>query len=399
MIKIINKAFKYRIYPNAEQRKILASCFGQARFVYNHFLRQRIDYYAANKGKEKQSLNYHDTARMLTELKHQPEFVWLKESNSQALQQSLRSLDAAYMHFFKDGFQFPNFKKKNRKQSFSIPQHFTIDVIEKVICIPKFKPIKSVFHRPFEGTPKSVTISMTPSGKYFAAVLCEFEKDITPKQNGNEVGIDLGIKSFAVSSDGEVIASPKCLRTSEDKLKRLQRLLSRKVKGSTRRNKARIKVARIHEKITNQRTDFLHKLSHRLVSENQAIYAENLNVKGIMANHCLAKSVSDAGWSEFIRQIKYKSEWEGTEFVQIDRFFPSSKRCSRCGWINQSLALKDREWTCQDCGAVIDRDLNAAQNILLFGKLSMVGQELPEPKRSGRAGAVRPLIELRSSLL
>ncbi len=397
MGKLINKAFKYRIYPTTEQVKILASCFGQSRFVYNYFLRQRIDYYVANEGKEKQGLNYHDTSKMLTELKQQPEFIWLKESIAQSLQQSLRSLDAAYSHFFNDGFQFPTFKKKNSKQSFSVPQHFNVDVEEGFINIPKFAPIKTVFHRPVKGTPKNIVISMTSSGKYFASICCEITKDIMPKRKGNEIGIDLGLKSFVVTSDGEVIDSPKYLRNSEEKLKKLQRELSRKVKGSNRRNKAKIKVARIHEKITNQRTDFLHKLSHRLVSENQTIYAENLNVKGIMANHCLAKAVSDAGWSEFIRQIKYKSEWEGTAFRQSDRFFPSSKRCNKCGWINQSLTLKDREWICQACGSVIDRDLNAAHNILFFGKIS-VGQELPEHKRSGRVGAVRPLNELSSSL-
>jgi putative transposase len=398
MVKIINKAFKYRLYPTPEQCKVLASCFGQSRFVYNYFLRKRIDYYAANKGQKKQSLNYHDTAKMLTELKKQPEFVWLKESNSQSLQQSLRNLDAAYMHFFKDSFKFPNFKKKNNKQSFSVPQHFTVDVDAKLLYIPKFIPIKFVPHRPLEGTAKSITISMSPSGKYFVSVLCEVEKAILPKRSGGEVGVDLGVKSFAVTSDNERIESPNYLRKSEEKLKKLQRLLSRKVKGSNKKNKARLKVARVHEKITNQRNDFLHKLSNRLVRENQSIFAESLNVKGIMANHRLAKSVSDAGWGEFLRQIKYKSEWEGTHFGQIDRFFPSSKRCSECGWINQSLTLKDREWVCQNCGAIIDRDLNAAHNILLFGKIS-VGQGLPKHKRPGRAGAVRPLAELGSSLL
>jgi putative transposase len=310
----------------------------------------------------------------------------------------LRNLDAAYMHFFKDSFKFPNFKKKNNKQSFSVPQHFTVDVDVKLLYIPKFTPIKFVPHRPLEGTVKSITISMSPSGKYFVSVLCEVEKDISLKHSGGEIGIDLGVKSFAVTSNNERIESPNYLRKSEEKLKRLQQLLSRKVKGSNRRNKARLKVTHMHEKITNQRNDFLHKLSKRLVRENQSIFAENLNVKGMMANHCLAKSISDAGWSEFIHQIKYKSEWEGTHFGQIDRFFPSSKRCNKCGWINQSLTLTDREWVCQNCGVTIDRDLNAAHNILLFGKIS-VGQGLPKPKRPGRAGAVRPLAELGSSWL
>jgi len=396
MIKTINKAFQYRLYPTPEQEKILASCFGQARFVYNYFLRKRIDYYVANKGKEKQSLNYHDTAKMLTELKQQPDTIWLKESNSQSLQQSLRHLDNAYNNFFNNGFKFPNFKKKNRKQSFSVPQNFNIDIKTKQLHIPKLSPIKIVLCREIEGNMKSVTISKTPSGKYFASILCEIEKNIKFKKKGGEIGIDLGLKSFLVTSDNEKVEAPKCLRKSENKLKQLQRCLSHKVKGSNRRNKARIKVARIHEKISNQRNDFLHKLSHRLVSENQTIFAEDLHVKGIMANHHVAKFVADSGWSEFVRQLNYKSEWNGVCFEQIDRFFPSSKRHFSCGWINEALTLKDREWTCQGCGQVVNRDHNAAQNILLFGQ-KKVGQELSKLKRSGRGGAVRPLVELRIS--
>jgi len=314
----------------------------------------------------------------LTELKQKPEFVWLNESNAQSLQQSLRDLDAAYSHFFNDGARFPAFKKKRDRQSFRVPQYFAVDVENGCLQIPKMRPIKTIFHRKPEGIPKNVTISMNPSSKYFASVLCEIEKDIKPKRKGKKIGIDLGLKSFLVASDGERVESPKFLRTSKDKLKHLQRQLSRKKKGSQNRNKARIKVARIYEKITNQRVDFLHKLSHRLVSENQAIFAEDLNVKGIMANHHLAKSVSDSGWGEFIRQLRYKSEWNGVLFGQIDRFFPSSKRCNACGWINESLTLNDREWDCKDCGSIIDRDLNAAQNILLFGQ-----KQIPwEPRKS-----------------
>lgn len=398
MIKTIYKAFSFRLYPTIEQEKILASFFGQSRFVYNYFLRKRIDYYACNKGKEKQSLNYHDTAKMLTELKQQPDTIWLKESNSQSLQQSLRHLDTSYTHFFRDGFKFPNFKKKSRKQSFSVPQHFSINTETKLLNIPKLPPIKIVLHREIEGNTKSVNISKTPSGKYFASILCEVEKDVNPKKEGKEIGIDLGLKSFLVTSDGETVESPKYLRKSEEKLKYLQRLISQKVNGSNRRTKARIKVARIHEKISNQRKDFLHKLSHRLVSENQAIFAEDLSVKGIMANHCLAKSVADSGWSEFIRQLKYKSEWNGVYFGQIDRFFPSSKRCNHCGWINQSLTLKDREWTCHGCCQVIDRDFNAAQNILQFGKLQST-EGRSGTKRPGRPRAVRRVVELGSPRL
>lgn len=395
---IINKAYSFRLYPNKQQENIFAQHFGSCRFVYNHFLRQRIDFFTANKECEKKGLTYNDTSKMLTELKKQTETVWLKEINSQSLQQSLRQLDVAYNNFFNKRTKFPKFKKKLNKQSFLVSQNFKIDVENNLLYIPKCTPIKIVLHRTTEGIIKSVNISRTPSGKYFASILCEVEKTIKPKSEGSQIGIDLGLKSFLVTSNNEIVDSPKFLRKSEEKLERLQQLLSRKVKGSNRRNKARIKVARIHEKISNQRKDFIHKLSHRLVSENQAIFAEDLHVKGIMANHCLAKSVGDSGWSEFIRQLKYKSEWNGVYFGQIDRFFPSSKRCFSCGWINDSLTLKDREWTCPECNHVVNRDSNAAQNILLFGKLNTVGKELPKHKRSGRGGVVKPLVDLRSPI-
>ena len=387
MRKTIQKSFRYRIYPTADQKKAFASHFGQARFVYNYFLRKRIDYYAENKGGEKQGLNYHDTARMLTELKKDTEFAWLTESNSQSLQQSLRHLDVSYTNFFRGGAKFPHFKKKSNKQSVSIPQHFNVDVEAQQLNIPKMAPLRIVLHRPIEGKMKSVTISKMPSGRYFASILCEVEIDIEPKQTGKEIGIDLGLKSFLVTSDGETVDSPKFFRQSQRKLKHFQRQLSRKTKGSGRKDKARIKVARIHEKISNQRNDFLHKLSHRLVAENQSIFAESLNVKGMVKNHHLAKSIQDSGWSEFIRQINYKSEWKGTYFGQADRFFPSSKRCNECGWINDSLKLSDREWTCLGCGNVVDRDLNASRNILQFGKLEQVGLDESELKRSGRSRA------------
>jgi putative transposase len=392
---VINKAYNFRLYPSDSQIKLLAKHFGSCRFVYNYFLRKRIDFYTENKGKEKQKLTYNNTAVMLTQLKNHPDYVWLKEVNSQSLQQSLRRLDNAYNNFFNKRADFPNFKKKHSKQSFLVPQSFDIDFKKGFLHIPKLSPIRIILHREIEGKMKSVNIFKTPSGKYFASVLCEVEKEIKPKKKGNQIGIDLGLKSFLVTSDGEVIDAPKYLRQFESKLKRFQKHLSRKVKGSNRRNKARIKVACVHEKISNQRNDFLHKLSHQLVSENQAIFAEDLHVKGMMASRYLAKSIADSGWSEFIRQVKYKSEWNGVYFGQIDRFFPSSKRCFSCGWINESLTLADREWTCQGCGQVVDRDFNAAQNILLFGQ-NTVGKELAEPKRSGRGGAVRPLVELRN---
>jgi putative transposase len=393
----IQKAFKFRLYPTEEQKRQLASHFGQARFVFNYFLRQRIDYYLSHKDEEKKGLNYYDTARMLTELKKSEDFEWLNESNSQVLQQSLRNLDKAYTNFFAGG-AFPNFKKKRSRQSITIPQNFTIDEQSGTITVPKMKPIKTVFHRAMQGVLRNLTISCEPSGKYFVSVLCAVTLDIPIKTTGGEIGIDLGLKTFVVASDGQTIDKPAHLRESERKLKKLQRSLSRKQKGGANRAKARIKVAKLHEKIRNQRTDFLHKASRKLIDENQVIYAESLNVKGMVKNHCLAKSVSDAGWGEFVRQLQYKAQWYGVRFEQIDRFFPSSKRCNACGWINESLALKDREWTCHGCGSVIERDLNAAQNILQFGQ-AMVGRDAPEPKRLKRLRVVKRVVESGSRLL
>lgn len=367
---VINKAFKFRIYPTPEQENVLSRQFGASRFIYNYFLRQRTDYYVAHKGNKKQGLTYHDTARMLTELKRQPEYEWMNEANSQSLQQSLRHLDVAYNNFFNKRAEFPKFKSKRSQQSFQVPQHFRLDVKAGRLSIPKLAPLKIVLHRPVEGETKSVTISRSPSGRYFASLLCEVEIKPKPKRMGKEVGIDLGLKSFVVTSEGEHIDPPQYFRQAEKKLATLQRRLSRKQKGSRNREKARLKVARQHEKIANQRADFLHKLSRRIVDESQVIYAESLNVKGMMGNHHLAKSIGDAGWSEFLRQVAYKSEWRGSRFEQIDRFFPSSKRHAQCGYIYQDLQLSEREWTCPECGERVDRDANAAQNILLFGQHS-----------------------------
>jgi putative transposase len=394
---LVNKAFKFRIYPTPEQEKPLSQQFGASRFVYNYFLRQRIDYYAAHKGQKKQGLNYHDTAKMLTELKRQPEYVWLKEANSQALQAALRNLDTAYHNFFENRAEFPKFKSKRSKQSFHVPQSFYLDAETGRLSIPKLAPLKIIVHRPLEGEAKSVTVSRTPAGRYFASILCEVEVKSKPKKRGRVIGLDLGLKSFAVMSDGEKIDPPQHFRKAETKLTQLQRRLSRKQKGSQGRDKARVKVARQHEKIANQRADFLHKLSRRLVDESQAIYVESLNVNGMMSNHHLAKSISDSGWSEFVRQLEYKSAWYGNHFGQIDRFFPSSKRHAACGYIYQDLTLSEREWTCPECGTLVDRDENAAQNILTFARASAAGTggQLSDSQRRAGTALTHTPVETR----
>lgn len=353
----INRVYKFRIYPNTKQQIELFGQFGASRFVYNYFLRQRIDYYATT-GK---GLNYYDTSLMLTRLKKQPDYCWLKEANAQVLQQSLRDLDIAYNNFFNKKSKFPKFKKKHGKQSCRFPQHFRIE--NDKLTIPKVGLVKIVLHRQIEGVMKNLIISRTRSGKYFASIQVEQEID-NPVYEGGKIGLDLGLKEFAVASDGQRFENPKYLRKSERKLKRLQRKLSKCQNGSNGKEKARLKAARQHEKVANQRDDYLHKLSRKLVYENQVIVIEDLNVKGMLQNHNLAKSISDAGWYEFTRQLEYKGQWYGCQIEKIDRFFPSSKRCFNCGFVNQNLKLSDRYWTCPECNSVLDRDLNASKNIL-----------------------------------
>lgn len=361
---IIHKAFRFRLYPNQEQRQTLAKQFGTARFVFNHFLRRRLDQYAASKEDERvKPLNYHGCAIELTVLKRQPETVWLQEANAQALQQSLRDLDKAYNNFFQKRAAFPKFKKKGNKQSFRVPQAFHLR--DGKLVIPKCSPLSIVQHRDIEGAVKSVTVTKTPAGKYFASFACEVEVE-EPAFTGDVLGIDLGLSAFLTTSEGEKVENPKYLRTAERKLKHLQRKLSRCQKGSNGREKARHRVACQHEKIANQRKDFLHKLSHQLTSENQALYLEDLHVRGMLKNHHLAKSINDAGWAEFDRQVSYKGRWHGCHVGHVDRFFPSSKRCHVCGFINDGLTLKDRTWTCPECQTRHDRDHNAALNIKLF---------------------------------
>lgn len=388
----INKADKYRIYPNKQQQEILEKHFGCCRFVYNHFLRQRIDHYTEH-GK---GLSYYDNARALTHLKRQEGYEWLKEVNSQSLQQSLKTLDTAYKNFFRRQAKFPRFKKRRSRQSFCIPQHFSI--CGNKLDIPKCGGIKIKIHRRIEGVVKSITISRTPSGKYFASIMCE--TDIPePAYTGSKVGIDFGIKSFITTSEAETIDPPEFLRKSEKQLRRLQRRVSRKAKGSENRKKAIIRLSRQHEKVSNQRQDFLHKTSRQFVSENQAICIENLAIRNMIRNHHLAKSMGDSGWNMFVKMLKYKGQWYGCHVYEIDRFFPSSKRCHVCGYINEALSLGDRHWRCPQCSVSHDRDHNAAINILSIGlgqpKLTPVekGVQLTfefSPSMKQEAPSVRP---------
>lgn len=295
-------------------------------------------------------------------------------SQLQSLQSSLRNLDTAYTNFFRNtkAVGFPRFKSRKNKQSFLCPQHCRVDFEKGTITIPKAKDIPAVLHRKFKGTVKTVAVSMTPSGKYFASVLVDTairEIPVTPIKGDTALGIDLGIKSLAVCSDGRTFVNPKNLQRSLDRLKLLQKRLSRKQKGSSNRNKARIRVARMQEHIANRRKDNLHKITHALTHDSQVrtICMEDLNVKGMQRNHHLAQVVGDASFGMFLTMLEYKCGWYGVNLVKIDRFAPSSKTCCKCGYIYKGLKLSERSWTCPECGAHHDRDFNAACNIKEFG--------------------------------
>ena len=362
------RAYKYRIYPTDDQKVLLAKTFGCCRFVYNWALNLKK---AAYEERKETLGNVYLTNLMKSKLK--TEFEWLFEVNSQSLQSSLRNLDTAYANFFRDKkVGFPRFKSRKNRQSFQCPQHCSVDFGESTITIPKLKDIPAVLHRKFKGTVKTVTISKTPSGKYFASVLVDTAVQELPTSaidGDTALGIDLGIKTLAVCSDGRTFGNPNNLQKSIDRLKILQKRLSRKKKGSSNRNKARIKVARLHEHIANCRRDNLHKITYALTHDNQVrtICMEDLNVKGMMSNHHLAQAVGDASFGMFLTMLEYKCKWYGINLVKIDRFAPSSKTCSKCGHVYKGLKLSERSWACPECGTLHDRDFNAACNIKEIG--------------------------------
>ena len=355
------KSYKYKLNPSEEQIVLLNKHFGSIRFTYNFFLNERKKEYETNKN----TINYYDNAKSLTELKKQEEFSWLNEINSQSLQDSLKNLETAYKNFFRFKKGFPKFKSKHSRNSFCVPQSVKLD--NGKLKIPKFKePIDLILSRSFNGVIKQCTISKTPTNEYFVSILVETEH-IKIEKTGKSIGIDLGIKDFVITSEGYKYKNNRYTKTYAKKLKEHQQHLSRKTKGSNRYQKQKLKVATIHKKITNSRLDNLHKVSTELIKKYDLIVIEDLNIKGMIKNHKLSKHIADASWSKFVELLTYKAEWNDKKIVKIDRFFPSSKTCNCCGYINQNLKLDMREWTCPSCNTKLDRDLNASINILNEG--------------------------------
>lgn len=357
----MERAYKFRIYPNKEQEILIQKTFGCVRFVYNHFLDRRIKAYET----DKTTLNYYECSAELTKLKK--ELEWLKEPDKCALQAALKNLDVAYQKFFKEHTGYPKFKsKKDRHNSYKTNSN--IAFIDGKIKLPKLGKLKVRDKQVPQGRILNATVSQTPSGKYYVSLCCTDVDIPVLDKTDKSVGIDLGVKDFAITSDGDKYCNHRYLKQSLKKLAKLQRELSRKTRGSSNRNKARIKVARMQEKIANQRKDYLNKLSTSIVRDYDIICLEDLQVKNMVKNHNLARSISDVSWAEFVRQLSYKANWYGKKVVKIGKFYPSSQTCHVCGYIHKDTKdLSVREWECPNCHTKHDRDVNAAINILNEG--------------------------------
>lgn len=360
------KAYKYRIYPNNEQKEQIAKTFGCSRFVYNRTLSYRKEKYE----KEKKTVSKVDCNKYCNrELKK--EYEWLKEVDKFALTNAIYNMDSAYQKFFKEQAGYPKFKSKhdNHKTYTTNYTNGNIDVDYEngKIKLPKLKKVKAKLHRRFNGQIKSATVSQVPSGKYYVSILVETEHEELPHTKQN-IGLDLGIKDLCITSEGEKYKNPKTIKKYEKKIARKQRELAHKKKGSSNYQKKKKEIAICHEKIRNIRKDYLHKVSHKIISENQVIVTENLQIKNMVKNHHLAKSIIDASWYELIRQIEYKAKWNGRKYIKIDTFYASSQLCSECGYQNADVKdLSVRKWICPKCKTNHDRDINAARNILMEG--------------------------------
>ncbi len=356
------RAYQYRFYPDQQQEKLLAQTFGCVRFVFNSILRYRTDAYDQTQEK----IGYTAANARLTAIKKLPEFAFLNDVSSVPLQQCLRNQQTAFKNFFAGRAKYPTFKSKKHRQSAEFTYRaftFKNGALKLAKCD---KPLAIQWSRQLPSDPTTITVSKDHAGRYFVSCLCEFEPTLLPVTD-KKVGIDVGIKDLFVTSDGFKSGNPRHTAQHAAKLAKYQRRLAKKKLGSKNRLKAKRKVARVHAKIADCRSDNLHKLSHKLINENQVVCAENLAVKNMIKNPKLAKHIADASWGEFTRQLEYKSAWAGRTYVEIDRFFPSSKRCSCCGFVSESMPLDVRSWKCPECGSIHDRDVNAAVNILAAG--------------------------------
>jgi len=406
---VLHKAVQVRLYPTNEQQAVLAQTFGCSRWWWNYALNKSIETYKeTGKGLGRSALN-----ALLPDLKKAEDTAWLADCYSQVLQATTLNLTTAYKNFFEGRAGFPRFKSKHGNQSIQYPQNVKIvdgDVNASAslsidpersrgVKLPgNIGVVKAKIHRPIEGKIKTVTVSKTPSGKYFASILTEVEGEKPSSTDGKIYGVDLGLKHFAVVSDGEKVSkydNPKHIAKHEKNLKRKQQKLARKQKGSNSRNKYRQVVAKVYERVSNSRQDFLHKLSYKLVSDSQAVIVENLHVKGMVRNHNLAKAISDCGWGMFTNFLAYKLEHKGGKLVEVDRWFPSSKLCSNCLYQVSEMPLDVREWTCPYCGTHHDRDANAAKNIRAEG-IRMLKAEGSAVSAVG--GEVRPKLGRKSKL-
>jgi putative transposase len=393
---VLRRGFKFRFYPTKEQETLLRQTLGCSRFVWNYFLDLRQKSWK----QENKSLSYYDTAKLLTQLKKEPEYIWLNDVSIIPLRYSIYDLDGTYKRFFKGNCGYPNFKKKSGRNSIGLDGTAFRIKNGKFFIAKNKQPLNIRFHKqlPQDQEIRFLTISLEPSGKWYVSFNLD-DPSIQPlPESQNQIGIDLGVSTFATTSNGDKIKSPD-LKKEYQKLKKLQRRLSKKQKGSNNRYKARLKVARQYERITNIRSNFHHQVSRKLVNENQVIVLEDLKISNMVKNRKLSRAISEQGWYQFRSYLEYKCNWYGRELIIINQWYPSSKTCSSCGSIQPKMPLNIREWTCPDCGTKHDRDINAAKNILAVGTTVSACGDSVRPKVHKELAATSVKQETAKSLV